>query len=171
MLLILLLGSCNSYSVTIKQFAEMKDESLQHGYMIGVIDGEISHNSPESGFADCALKWLKNDSYASLTSSFKNNLSWMNTSTYIALEVNNACRESIDKTHEATDWRFFTLYKNSVSDTSMRIHVATFDADESIKYNQENCKHAKDLFQGQKMNKEKYWCENGYFKEQTNINE
>ena len=163
MLLFILLGSFNSYSITIEQFVEMEDPKLQQGYMIGVIDGEISHNSPESGFNKCALNWLKNDSHASIQSSYEKQLSWMNTSTYVMLEVNKACNEHIEKTNEAISGHVFTLYRNSATNNSMRLHVATFDASESTEYNQENCNLAKDLFQNQERIKTKFWCEKGRF--------
>ena len=40
----------------------------------------------------------------------------------------------------------FTLYRNSVLDASMRMHVATFDTDQGSAYNQENCWTAQKLF-------------------------
>lgn len=58
----------------------------------------------------------------------------------------------------------YTLYRNSVTDENMRIHVATFDADEYEDYNKGNCGSAQELFQHQPGVKVKYWCEKGYFK-------
>jgi len=58
----------------------------------------------------------------------------------------------------------YTLYRNSVSDETMRLHVATFDAKDGEKYNQGNCDIAKDLFQKQDGVKVKFWCEKGRFK-------
>ena len=63
----------------------------------------------------------------------------------------------------------YTLYRNSVTDvnvtghSAVRIHVATFDANEAGSYNQENCEVASRLFkqEGVRMN---YWCEQGYHK-------
>ena len=43
----------------------------------------------------------------------------------------------------------YTLYRNSVLDENARYHVATFDAAEAEKYNQENCTVAQELFQKQ----------------------
>lgn len=60
--------------------------------------------------------------------------------------------------------RTFTLYRNSVTDERMRIHVATFDAVESADYNYENCKQAQALFQAQPDVNVKFWCEKGAFK-------
>lgn len=48
----------------------------------------------------------------------------------------------------------------------MRIHVATFDADEgdsSQKYNKENCISSASLFQNQPGVIVKYWCEEGRY--------
>jgi hypothetical protein len=46
----------------------------------------------------------------------------------------------------------------------MRIHVASFDADESEKYNQENCTAVLDLVQRQPGVTARYWCEKGRFR-------
>jgi hypothetical protein len=58
----------------------------------------------------------------------------------------------------------FTLYRNSVTDENMRIHVATFDASEKEEYNRNNCEQAQLLFQNQSGVKTKFWCEKGRFK-------
>lgn len=55
----------------------------------------------------------------------------------------------------------YTLYRNSVLVHSMRIHVATFDADDKGAYNQENCRLAQDLFQAQEGVTTRFWCEKG----------
>ena len=57
-----------------------------------------------------------------------------------------------------------TLYRNSVLDQNMRVHVATFDANDGDKYNRENCEQAQQLFQAQSGVKTKFWCEKGTFK-------
>ena len=60
----------------------------------------------------------------------------------------------------------YTLYRDSALDKSMRIHIATFDADESSQaYNKENCEIARDLFEGQPGVTVTYWCEKGYYRE------
>ena len=60
----------------------------------------------------------------------------------------------------------FTLYRSSVLDPYMRIHMATFDAKEpSSTYNQENCQIAAKLFMQQPGVSVRYWCELGYFKD------
>jgi len=58
----------------------------------------------------------------------------------------------------------YTLYRNSVLDSSMRIHVSTFDATDGDKYNQENCEIAASLFRQQPAVTVRYWCEKGRFR-------
>ncbi|MER2518965.1 MAG: hypothetical protein ABTR92_21665 [Candidatus Accumulibacter phosphatis] len=58
----------------------------------------------------------------------------------------------------------FTLYRNSVLDENMRIHVATFDAAGGEAYNRGNCEQAQALFQAQPGVKTKFWCEKGRFR-------
>ena len=58
----------------------------------------------------------------------------------------------------------FTLYRNSMNDETMRIHVASFDATASEKYNRGNCEQARDLFQAQSGAKIRFWCEKGSYK-------
>lgn len=65
--------------------------------------------------------------------------------------------------------RVYTLYRNSVLDQRMRIHIATFDAAEKSgidteNYNQENCEIARGLFQNQSGVKVRYWCELGRYR-------
>ena len=62
------------------------------------------------------------------------------------------------------DGRAFTLYRNSITDENMRIHVATFDATDGEAYNRGNCEQAQLLFQAQTGVKTKFWCEKGRFK-------
>jgi hypothetical protein len=63
----------------------------------------------------------------------------------------------------APDSDTFTLYRNSVLDAKMRLHVATFDAADGAGYNRENCDQARELFQAQSGVKTKFWCEHGRF--------
>jgi hypothetical protein len=60
----------------------------------------------------------------------------------------------------------FTLYRNSVTSggEAMRIHLASFDADNGPDYNRQNCEIARELFQGQAGVRTKFWCEKGRFK-------
>jgi len=58
----------------------------------------------------------------------------------------------------------FTLYRNSVTDENMRIHVASFNAADGEAFNRGNCEQAQQLFQGQPGVKTKFWCEKGTFK-------
>jgi len=60
----------------------------------------------------------------------------------------------------------FTLYRSSVLDPTLRIHMATFDAAEnSATYNQENCQIAADLFSQQPEVTVRYWCEKGEYQD------
>lgn len=59
----------------------------------------------------------------------------------------------------------YTLYRNSVMNPSMRIHVATFDSNDGEKYNKENCELARSLFQAQPGVTVKFWCEKGRYSE------
>jgi hypothetical protein len=63
-----------------------------------------------------------------------------------------------------TDNRTFTLYRNSVTDPNMRLHVATFDAAEMAEYNSSNCEQARELFQAQLGVKTRFWCEKGVYR-------
>jgi hypothetical protein len=58
----------------------------------------------------------------------------------------------------------FTLYRNSVLDENMRIHVASFNTTDGEAYNRGNCEQAQQLFQAQSGVKTKFWCEKGMFK-------
>ena len=58
----------------------------------------------------------------------------------------------------------YVLYRNSVTDKNMRVHVATFDASDGEAYNLENCDQAKELFQAQSAVQTKFWCEKGRFR-------
>lgn len=64
----------------------------------------------------------------------------------------------------ADDGQTFTLYRNSVTDETMRIHVATFNATDGEAYNRGNCEQAQLLFKAQPGVKTKFWCEKGRFK-------
>ena len=65
--------------------------------------------------------------------------------------------------------RVWSLYRNSVTDATMRLHIATFDSvddtgtvsEAGLTYNGANCEVARGLFQGQDGVKVKFWCEQG----------
>ena len=60
----------------------------------------------------------------------------------------------------------YTLYRSS-SATGMRdarMHIATFDAAESVEYNRGNCLIAAQLFQKQPGVIVRYWCEAGRYR-------
>jgi hypothetical protein len=59
----------------------------------------------------------------------------------------------------ASDGETYTLYRNSVTDPAMRVHIATFDTNEGKDYNAENCAVAADLFQRQDGVQTRFWCE------------
>jgi hypothetical protein len=50
----------------------------------------------------------------------------------------------------------YTLYRNSATGITERIHIATFDASEADSYNNENCQQAQTLFQQQAMVRVKF---------------
>jgi hypothetical protein len=58
----------------------------------------------------------------------------------------------------------YVLYRNSVTDENMRLHVATFDTSDGEAYNRGNCDQAKELFQAQPAVKTKFWCEKGRYR-------
>lgn len=58
----------------------------------------------------------------------------------------------------------YTLYRNSMTDAAMRLHVASFDAADGAAYNRDNCGQAQQLFQGQPGVKTRFWCEPGRFR-------
>ena len=63
-----------------------------------------------------------------------------------------------------SDKEIYTLYRSSAIDTSMRLHVATFDAKGTESYNRENCLLAANLFAAQPGVKVRYFCEKGRFR-------
>jgi hypothetical protein len=71
---------------------------------------------------------------------------------------------SVAAASSTPDEQVFTLYRNSVTDANMRIHVATFDASDGREYNRGNCDQAQELFQHQPGVKTKFWCEKGRFR-------
>ena len=58
-----------------------------------------------------------------------------------------------------------TLYSESPFFENERVHVATFDADQDLRYNSGNCETAAELRMQRATSDIKYWCEEGYFKE------
>lgn len=62
----------------------------------------------------------------------------------------------------------WSLYRSSMTNAAMRIHIATFDADDDgslaengLTYNGANCDLARNLFQAQDGVRVKFWCEQG----------
>lgn len=64
----------------------------------------------------------------------------------------------------SSDNSVYTLYRNSPAFANMRIHVATFDAEEKEPYNLDNCQITAKLFQGQPGISVRYWCERGRYR-------
>lgn len=62
-----------------------------------------------------------------------------------------------------SDDEVYTLYRNSVLNPSMRLHVATFDSADGKDYNAENCNLVADLFQRQDDVQTRFWCEPGRY--------
>ncbi len=58
----------------------------------------------------------------------------------------------------------YTLYRSSLVDPKLRVHVATFDAYSGREYNAENCLLAARLFVRQPGTQTVFWCEPGRFK-------
>ena len=65
---------------------------------------------------------------------------------------------------DVSDDSVYSLVRNSALDSLMRVHVATFDANEKPEYNHENCDRVRDLLQRQPLVTTRYWCEKGRFK-------
>ena len=63
-----------------------------------------------------------------------------------------------------SDGNVYTLYRNSPRNEHVRLHVATFDANEEDKYNNENCVLARDLFAAQQGVTARFWCKKGRFR-------
>ncbi|MEP6730571.1 MAG: hypothetical protein ABJE10_08030 [bacterium] len=61
----------------------------------------------------------------------------------------------------------YTLYRNGVASDTLRIHVATFDADEEAEYNRDNCEQARELFQLHPAALSRFWCEKGTFRKKA----
>ena len=58
----------------------------------------------------------------------------------------------------------YTLYRSSPVDSSMRVHWASFDADQSEGYNQENCMAGADAMNAIPGITVRYWCEKGKYR-------
>jgi hypothetical protein len=64
-----------------------------------------------------------------------------------------------------SDGKVYTLYRASTVPDIKRIHIATFDADESDDYNRVNCETASSLFEAQLGVVVRYWCEKGSYRD------
>lgn len=59
---------------------------------------------------------------------------------------------------------FYTLYRSSVTDPRVRLHIATFDTANRDEYNRDNCQIAAELFAKQLGVVVRHWCEKGGFR-------
>ena len=60
---------------------------------------------------------------------------------------------------------FASLYRNSIINENMRLHISTFDTKNGRDYNWENCQLVAKLMQNQPGVLTKFWCEIGDFRE------
>jgi hypothetical protein len=58
----------------------------------------------------------------------------------------------------------YTLYRSSVVNDSMRVHVATFNASDGEIYNRDGCEYTRRLYQAQPGIKTRFWCEKGGYR-------
>lgn len=58
----------------------------------------------------------------------------------------------------------YTLYRSSLANDSLRIHVASFDTPDGEIYNRDNCEAARALFQKQPNVRTRFWCEKGAYR-------
>lgn len=58
----------------------------------------------------------------------------------------------------------YTLYRSSPVDSAMRVHWATFDANQSDGYNQENCLAGAEAMMAIPGVTVRYWCEKGRYR-------
>lgn len=57
----------------------------------------------------------------------------------------------------------YTLYRSGIKDPAHRVHIATFDSEKGVEYNDKNCELAQHLFQSQPQVTTKFWCERGRY--------
>jgi hypothetical protein len=57
----------------------------------------------------------------------------------------------------------YTLYRSETPGDTLRLHVATFDAEDGESYNHDACEQTRELFQVQPTTLAKYWCEKGKY--------
>lgn len=50
----------------------------------------------------------------------------------------------------------------------MRLHVATFDADDRDNYNRDICEIVREFFTERPFMQSRYWCEPGRYRENSN---
>ena len=57
----------------------------------------------------------------------------------------------------------YTLYRGNASDEDARFHVATFDTEGGEENNRWLCEYAREMFQVQASDGQRFWCEKGHF--------
>ena len=80
----------------------------------------------------------------------------MNKLAVIVALAATACSQSDDG--------IFTLYRDSVTDDQMRVHVAAFDSLDGAQYNHDNCYRGIEGFRSQITMGHRFWCEKGRFR-------
>jgi hypothetical protein len=61
----------------------------------------------------------------------------------------------------------YTLYRNGALSDTLRIHVATFDADDDAETNRATCEQTRELYQLQPAALSRFWCEKGRFRKKA----
>ena len=57
----------------------------------------------------------------------------------------------------------YTLYRGNAADESARFQVATFDTGGGEGHNHALCEFAREMFQAQARDGQRFWCEKGHF--------
>jgi hypothetical protein len=62
----------------------------------------------------------------------------------------------------------YTLYRDSPVEPGLRLHVATFDANDRDDYNRDMCETVREFFTERPFMGARYWCEAGRYRENPN---
>lgn len=71
------------------------------------------------------------------------------------------CLAAVSCNPSPGDSSTYTLYRSSVANDTLRVHVATFDAADGERYNRDSCEYTRGLYQAQPGIKTRFWCEKG----------
>jgi hypothetical protein len=85
-------------------------------------------------------------------------------SRYLAAAPMIVCLGVLVGACKPSDDEVYTLYRETTVPDVKRIHIATFDANESEEYNRVNCETARSLFTAQLGVIVHYWCEKGRYR-------